>query len=215
MGYAFRSQLFQAFAHIPGYTDWLNNDADMVPAYRYVKRVLKLLQWRCPPYRWRLKNPAHMLFIDALNEVFPDARFWMTHRDIARVIPSCADLYLELTQAFTDAVDKPGLGTINADCWELGLRRLIAFRDGGEEHRFFDVDFSSLQRDPYPVLERLYAFLGEELTDETRDHIEAWRRENPRDKHGDHRCDAADFGLDDNALRQRFRFYMDRFGERE
>ena len=213
MGYTFRSQLFQAFAHIPGYTHWLNHDADMVPAYRYVKRVLKLLQWRCPPYRWRLKNPAHMLFIDALNEVFPDARFWMTHRDIARVIPSCADLYLELTQAFTDEVDKTYLGRVNADCWELGMRRLIAFRDGGEEHRFFDVDFAPFQKDPYPILERLYAFLAEELTTETRDHIEAWRRENPRNKHGDHRCDAADFGLDDDTLRKRFRFCTDRFGE--
>jgi hypothetical protein len=212
MGYAFKSQLFQAFAHIPGYTDWLNHRADMVPAYRYVKRVLKLLQWRCPPHRWRLKNPAHMLFIDALDAVFPDARFWMTHRDVAKVIPSCADLYLELTQAFTDHVDKPWLGQVNADCWELGMRRLIAFRDAGQEHRFFDVHFAPFQQDPYPILERLYAFLGEELTGETRDRMEAWRRASPRDKHGDHRYDAADFGLDIGALRERFRFYADRFG---
>ncbi len=84
MGHDFKSQIFQAFAHIPSYVDWLTHEADLVPTYRYVKRVLKLLQWHCPPTRWRLKNPTHSLFIDALVQVFPDARFWMTHRDVTQ-----------------------------------------------------------------------------------------------------------------------------------
>lgn len=212
MGFTFKTQLFQAFAHIPSYMHWLNHDADMVPAYAYVKRVLKLLQWRCPPYRWRLKNPAHILFITALDEVFPDARYWMTHRDIASVIPSGADLYLELHQAFADDVDKAYLGRLHAEVWELGMRRLIAFRDAGRDHRFFDVHFAPFQRDPMPVLERLYAFLGEELTAGARARMDAWRRDTPREKNGDHRYDPADFGIDIDRLRERFRFYSDRFG---
>jgi len=82
MGYDFKSQIFQPFAEVPSYVDWLVNRADLVPTYRYVKRVLKLLQWRWPTTRWRIKNPSHILFIDALNQVFPDARFVMTHRDV-------------------------------------------------------------------------------------------------------------------------------------
>src|SRR5882724_8028081 len=66
MAYDFKSQLFLPFAQVPRYAEWLHTQADLVPTYRYVKRVLKLLQWRCPPKRWRLKNPAHILFIDAL-----------------------------------------------------------------------------------------------------------------------------------------------------
>jgi len=110
MAYDFKSQLFQAFARVPGYVAWLTYEADLVPTYRYVRRVLKLLQWRCPPRRWRLKNPSHILFIDALDQVFPDARFWMTHRDIAEVVPSVADVYLELSQAYSDDVDRNWLG---------------------------------------------------------------------------------------------------------
>ena len=98
MGYDFKSQFFQAFAHVPSYVDWLIHKADLVPTYRYVKRVLKLLQWRWPKTSWRLKNPSHSMFITALNEEFPDARFVMTHRDVAEVIPSVADLYLGITQ---------------------------------------------------------------------------------------------------------------------
>jgi hypothetical protein len=211
MAYDFKSQLFLAFAQLPSYTQWLIHEADLVPTYRYVKRVLKLLQWRCPPTRWRLKAPTHTLFIDALVKVFPDARFWMTHRDIASVIPSVADLYFEMARAFSDDVDKTYLGRVNVDMWELGLRRLIAFRDGDENQRFFDIHFAPFQRDPFPILGELYRFIGEELTDEARTRMRSWRQNTPRDKHGTHSYAASDFGIDPGRLRQQFRFYSDRF----
>jgi sulfotransferase family protein len=212
MGYDFKSQLFQASARIPSYADWLNHKADLVPTYRYVKRVLKLLQWRCPPNRWRLKNPSHSLFITALAEVFPDARYWVTHRDIASVLPSVADLYLEMSKAFSNEVDKTWLGQLTTDFCELGMRRMITFRDAGNDHRFFDIHFAPFQQDPFPDLEKLYEFLGEQLTAQTRTRMQAWRRDTPRDKHGEHSYDAADFGIDLALLRERFRFYSDRFG---
>lgn len=211
MGYDFKTQLFQASAHIPTYVEWLNHKADLVPTYSYVKRVLKLLQWHCPPTRWRLKNPSHIVFIDALAEVFPDARFWMTHRDIANVIPSVADLYYELSKVFCDDVDKSYLGRLNTDWCELGMRRLIAFRDAGHDDRFFDVHFAPFQQDPFPTLARLYQFLGEDFTAQARARMEAWRRNTPRDKHGAHSYDAGDFAIDLEQLRERFRFYTSRF----
>jgi hypothetical protein len=207
----FKTHLFQAQAQIPSYSDWLNNSADLVPTYRYVKRVLKLLQWRCPPQRWRLKNPSHIVFIDALDEVFPDARFWMTHRDVAAVIPSSADLYYELARAFSNEIDKVYLGKLNADTWELGMRRLIAFRNAGSEHRFFDVHFAPFQKDPFPVIQGLYDFIGEEFTAEARAKMEKWREQTPRGKHGEHHYDPAAFGLNVGMLRERFRFYSDHF----
>lgn len=211
MGYDFKSQLFQAFAQVPSYVEWLNHRADLVPTYRYVRRVLKLLQWRCPPRRWRLKNPGHTLFIEALVQVFPDARFWMTHRDIASVIPSVTDLYYELHKAYSDQVDKAALARTNIECWELGMRRTIAFRDAGHEGRFFDIQFAAFQEDPLPIIARLYDFLGEEFTPEARVRMEAWRADTPRDKHGSHHYEAADFGIDAAALRERFGFYAERF----
>jgi hypothetical protein len=212
MGYDFKSQLFQATAHIPTYVEWLNYTADLEPTYRYVKRVLKLLQWHCPPRRWRLKNPSNIVFIDALVRVFPDARFWMTHRDIASVVPSVADLYYELHRAFSDHVDKPYLAKMNTEWCEIGMRRVIAYRDAGNDHRFFDIHFAPFQKDPFPILGQLYDFLGEEFTAEARARMEAWRRATPRDKHGGHSYEAADFGIDLTQLRERFRFYTDRFG---
>ncbi|MDE2596751.1 MAG: sulfotransferase [Sphingomonadales bacterium] len=211
MGFDFKSQIFQAFVEIPSYVEWLNHRADLVPTYRYVKRVLKLLQWRCPPGRWRLKNPSHSLFIGALDQVFPDARFVMTHRDVASVIPSVADLYFELHKTYSDAVDLKAIGREASDFCELGMRRMMAFRDAGNDHRFFDIHFAPFQRDPFPILEQLYAFLGEELTEDARGRMEAWRRNTPRDA-GYQRTPMAEFGLDADVLRDRLRFYAERYG---
>ena len=97
MALDFRSLMFEGMALIPSYSAWLLQ-CDMEPAYRYHQRVLKLLQWRCPPKRWWLKSPAHMLSIDALDAVYPDARFVMTHRDVGKVLPSVCALYNTLAR---------------------------------------------------------------------------------------------------------------------
>ncbi|HEY9544791.1 MAG TPA: sulfotransferase [Solimonas sp.] len=211
MGYDFKSHLFQALWQVPSYAQWLNHEADLVPAYRYVKRVLKLLQWRCPPNRWRLKNPSHSVFIDALDQVFPDARYWMTHRDIGKVIPSVADLYRELMQVSSDDIDLHYLGALNSEWCERGMRKMIAFRDAGNEHRFFDIHFAPFQNDPLPIIAQLYDFLGEPLTQEARDRMLAWRRDTPRDQHGEHRYEVTEFGIESARLQERFRFYAERF----
>ncbi|HEY0958501.1 MAG TPA: sulfotransferase [Novosphingobium sp.] len=211
MAYDFKSQIFQASWRVPAYVEWLNYKADLEPTFRYLKRVMKFLQWRCPPNRWRLKNPSHSAFIDALDKVFPDARYAMTHRDVADVIPSVADLYFELHHINTDEPDKVWMGEIMTECCELGMRRMIEFRDRGNEDRFFDIHFAPFQKDPFPTMERLYAWLGEEYTSEARERMEMWRRNEPRGKHGSHDYDPADFGLDKRELRERFRFYSDRF----
>ena len=211
MGFNFVSQIFQASFHIPTYAEWLHHKADLEPTFQYVKRVLKLLQWRCPPRRWRLKNPTYSMFIDALDKVFPDARYCMTHRDVANVIPSVADLYFEMHKPHTDTVDKQWLGAINVEFCDLGMRRMIDFRDRGNESRFFDIHFAPFQKDPFPTLEKLYDFLGEEFTPEARAKMKAWRENTPRDKHGRHEYNPADFGLTTAGLREQFRYYTERF----
>lgn len=217
MGMDFKAQIFQAMHQVPSYVHWLHHEADLKPTYVWLKRVLKLLQWRCPSVRgphthWRLKNPSHILWIDDLDAVFPDARYWMTHRDPADVIPSVADLYYEYTKPFTAAVDKAWLGAINIEYCELGMNRVMAFRDRGNDAKFFDIKFAEFQRDPWPSIEALYAWLGEELTPEARAGMERWRAETPPDLHGKRTIDPADFGLDKDELRARFAFYRQHFG---
>jgi hypothetical protein len=208
MAHDFKSMLFGAYAQVPDYSEWLNHKADLVPTYRYVKRVLKLLQWHCPPTRWRLKNPNHAQFITALDQVFPDARYWMTHREVASVIPSVTELYFELAKGLSDYADRQYTNRSCQDWTELVVRRAIAFRDAGNDHRFFDIHFAPFQQNPFPILEDLYRFLGEPFTEEAQRRMEIWRRNSPREKL---EYDPAAFSIDLDRVRERFRFYSDRF----
>ncbi|HVM64300.1 MAG TPA: sulfotransferase, partial [Acidimicrobiales bacterium] len=206
----FKSQLFEGSARIPGYHDWLFA-CDMEPAYRYHERVLKLLQWRCPPTRWWLKTPSHMHAVDAFDRVYPDARFVMTHRDIASVIPSVCAVMFTLSRTLTDEPDPRYWGRHNTELWDVALHRTMAFRDGGAEPRFFDIGFADMQAAPIDAVRRLYEWLGEELTPVAEGRMAEWWDANSRERHGAHRYSPEDYGLDVDALRARFRFYTERF----
>jgi hypothetical protein len=206
----FKSQLFEGSARIPSYHDWLFA-CDMEPAYRYHQRVLKLLQWRCPPTRWWLKTPSHMHAPEALDRVYPDARFVMTHRDIASVIPSVCAVMFTLSKPLTEDPDPAYWGRHNTEMWDVALHRAMAFRDAGAEHRFFDIGFGDMQVDPIGAVRRLYEWLGEELTPVAGGRMAEWWDANSRERQGARRYNAEEFGLDTDALRARFRFYTERF----
>jgi hypothetical protein len=206
----FRSVIFAALGDNRAYDTWLAG-CDMVPAYRYHERVLKLLQWRFPTRPWRLKSPAHMAWIDALVEVYPDARFVMTHRDVAEVIPSLVSL-LDATSEHLRTGPLPAeFAEHQTEFWHGAIRTALSYRDDGNEHRFFDIGFSEMRPDPLPALRRLYAWLHVELTDDVAARMASWWRANPADKQGTHEYRPEDYGIDLDDLRTRFAFYNDRF----
>lgn len=211
MAFDFRSQVYEGMALLPSYTEWLLS-CDMEPAYRYHERVLRLLQWRCPPTRWWLKSPAHMTSIDALDAVYPDARFVMTHRDIGAVLPSVCAVKAALSGPLTDSVDRLALGRHEHDLWLESLRRLMAFRDAGHEHRFFDLGFADVQRAPVEAMARLFAAMGDDLTADTRAAMTAWWATNEAERRPAAPVDAHDYGIGLDALREEFAFYHERFG---
>jgi Sulfotransferase family len=205
----FKFHAYEAFLHVPSYIEWVNSaSCDMESAYRYHKRVLKLLQWRCPPRRWSLKTPSHMLYIDALHKVYPDARFVMTHRDPARVLPSLADLLCALRRGILEDPMPRWVGPHIAREWTLALQRMIELRDRIGEQRFFDLAHRAITSDPMAEIRRLYGWLGWEFGAETSARMGAWQAKNIR---GTRRLRPEDFGLEESSMRQQFRFYTDRF----
>jgi len=211
MAFEFRSLIFEGMSLIPSYTSWLLQ-CDMEPAYRYHRRVLKLLQWRCPPDRWWLKTPAHMLSIEALDAVYPDARFVMTHRDVGKVLPSVCALYSTLSSVLTERPDPTAIGTHNCELWRTALERLIDFRDHGNGDRFVDLSFDAVQRDPIGQVARLYDDLGDDLSVVARRRMQDWWAENSKDRSGPGSYSAEAFGIDPAVIAGQFAFYYERFG---
>jgi Sulfotransferase family len=77
--HAFRSLRFETIYHVPSYKRWLQQ-AGHVQGYRTHRRFLQhLLGPRT--MRWVLKCPDHVFAMEALREVYPDARVIFTHRD--------------------------------------------------------------------------------------------------------------------------------------
>jgi hypothetical protein len=184
----------------------------MAPAYRYHRRTLQLLQWRCPPETWHLKTPVHMLSMDALNETYPDARFLWTHRDPAEVMGSVCDLIGYCRSWVSDRDDSAELGEQQLGIWTEALRRAIAFRDKVGESRFADIKHADLGTDPVGAFARAYDALGLAMSGAARTAITTWADDHHRGDHGEHVFDLSHFGLDATSVRNEFAFYLDRFG---
>ncbi len=210
MALEFRSQLFIAFAQIPSYAEWLNN-TDMTSCYEYEKRALKLLQWRRPEQPWRLKAPTHLLYLEHLNRVFPDARFVMTHRDPTDVMLSVINVYTDIVHYFTDHMDPGYLAELNINMWSEGMRRALAFREQGNNHeRFFDIHFQAMHDDPVAEVRRLYEWLGEPVTDEFSQGIRNWWQENTQNREAAGDRKSHDYGVDLDQVRPLFATYTQR-----
>ena len=207
MALDFKTHIFQAFAQIPSYSSWLL-DADLGSTYAYERRVLQLLQWGCPERPWRLKCPTHLLFLNDLDSAFPEARFVMTHRDPTDVIPSVCTVYADIVASFTDHVDLEYLGRLNVEHWSVGMQRALAFRDGGADHRFFDIDFRAMQADPVGEVTALYDWLGQPVTDEFAAGMRQWWQQNAENREPGDAADPARFGLDLDAMRPLFAEYV-------
>jgi hypothetical protein len=209
MALDFKTHIYQAFAKIPTYSAWLL-DADLTSTYLYERRVLKLLQWGEPTRPWRLKTPAHVLFLAYLDRAFPDARFVMTHRDPTDVILSVADVYADIAGVFTDHLDRPYLGRLNVEHWSVGMERVMKFRDAGAAPRFYDIDFRAMQADPIGEVRALYAWLGEPVGEDFEAGMLRWWAENAENREPSTHPEPTTFGLDLDRVRPLFARYVAR-----
>ncbi len=209
MALDFKSHIFQSFAQIPTYSTWLVEKADLEPTLAYQRKVMKLLQWGEPTKEWRLKCPSHVLWLDAVDAAFPDARYVMTHRDPTDVILSVADLYADIVGSFTDHIDRPYIGRLNVEHWTLGMDRALEFRARGAEKRFYDIDFRAMQADPIGEVTGLYGWLAEPVTDEFEQRMQSWWTLAAAEREPSSRADPVEFGIHFDAVRPRFARYVE------
>lgn len=209
MALDFKSHLFQSFAQIPSYSEWLVTAADLQSTLAYQRRVMKLLAWGEPARPWRLKCPSHVLWLEALDAVFPDARYVMTHRDPTDVILSVADLYADIIGTFTDHLDRPYIGRLNVDQWSLGMQRALRFRADGAGDRFYDIDFRAMQADPIGEVRGLYAWLGEPVGDEFEHRMASWWAHAAAEREPSSHADPLTYDIDLDAVRPRFAEYVE------
>jgi hypothetical protein len=170
---------------------------------------MKLLQWGEPERPWRLKCPSHVLWLDALDAAFPDARFVMTHRDPTDVILSVADLYADIIGSFGTEIDRPYIGRLNVEHWSLGMDRALKFRAGGADDRFYDIDFRAMQDDPIGEVTGLYAWLGAPVGAEFEARMQSWWEHAAAEREPSSHADPVAFGIDFDEVRPLFAPYVE------
>jgi hypothetical protein len=211
MSQDFKSLSWEAITNVPSYSRWLLG-VDQRSAYEYHRSVLQVLQSGGVRGRWTLKSPHHALALDALTEVYPDARLVLLHRDPAVLCASVCSLIATLSGTFTDVDHTAYIAEHWPAMLEESVRRIDEFRSRRPGHPIVDVQYADLVRDPVQTVERIYAAVDDELDGAARDAVSRYAAAHPKGLRGAHQYDLSAFGLDAATLRERFAGYIDRYG---
>jgi hypothetical protein len=204
------SMFFETMAPMPTWRDYYRS-TDQTPAYEYLKRVLKVLQFLRGGERWVLKSPQHLEQFGPLSTVFPDATFVVTHRDPVSVTKSLTTMMTYLARINLETVDPKAVGGYWSDRLETMLRACVRDRELLPAARSIDVRFDEFMADDVAMVERIYAIAGQPFTSDVKGAMDAFMESHPRGRHGGVVYDLSQFGLDEEERRTTLRFYVDRF----
>jgi hypothetical protein len=196
--YAFVSMQLNTIFHVPSYTRWLEQKADHTAVYRFHRRFLQYLQWRCPRERWVLKSPAHLWQIEALMREYPEAKLVQTHRDPLKIVSSLASMIPTLRSAYATDIDPLAVAREWSENCASALNASLASRRAGTVRpgQVVDIQFRDFMHDPVGEVRRVYALFDLPFSDRYEEAIRAYIAANPADKHGGHRHRFEDTGLD-------------------
>ncbi len=205
---------FNAYAHVPGYMAWLHA-ADEKPAYDYLKRALRFLQWQkrqrgITAKRWVLKAPHHLLRMALLLREFPGAQVIQTHRDPVETIPSIASFIHTLWSIYGANADPVAAGHEWSALMARAFQHTMAVREKMPA-QFFDVRFIDTVQRPFDVIRAIYTHAGVPLSKQAEQAMQVWLADNRRDTRTAHDYDAAEFGLSEAQIRADFAEYRARY----
>jgi len=208
----FRSDTWSGNHHVPAYLDWLVR-SDMGVAYRFHRRLLQLLQWRCPGERWVLKAPSHLGSLPSLFATYPDARVVIIHRDPMKVLPSLMSLMATLLYLRSDEWRHAELTARLSWAYPMLFDHVTALRDGGSlpAPQIHDVRYHDLMTDPVETLAALYRWLELDFTPAHEARARAHLAARPKDRHRAHAYSFDQLDLDADDVRASFAGYLARY----
>lgn len=209
MEYSLLSDVPEATLKLPSYSSWLN-EQDLMPAYRYLKVLLQILDWQNPAARWVLKTPAHLGHLDELLTVFPEAKIIQTHRDPARITASFSSMLAHGYGVFSDDVDAEALARhwLNKNAAMVSRAMLTRAQ---HPNAFIDVHYADLMQNPLQQIERIYEHADLDLSPQAREAMQVSMQSNKKDRHGKHSYSLDDFGLSSVDIDSAYGHYRDQF----
>jgi hypothetical protein len=209
----FASYQWEWLAFVPEFRDHYLA-SDQTPHYRYMRQVLQIIAHQFPgEQRWMLKSNQHSEQLPALLTTYPDATVVMIHRDPVATLQS---LLTMRGLAFKASRKVPDIDThveYWADRMERMLRSYVRDRHVVPRDQLVEVMFADVVADDVRVASHVLERAGLPSSEESVADMRAYMAEHPRGRGGRVVYDLqGDFGLDPDALGERFRFYTDEFG---
>lgn len=205
---------FMVMGRITGYAQYMAA-ADLEPAYRYHKRILKLLQWKNPRKQWILKNSANLDELTTVLKVYPDVCLVWPHRDPTKSLASTVSLIGSMLWAGTD--DPFGEAFLDQYMDPKGaaerLNSVIDLIETGviPEGRIYNLLYRDLIANPTGTAARIHEFFNLPFDEKSRAALKHYIRENPRSKRPPHKISAETRASVDKE-RAFFKRYIDYFG---
>jgi Sulfotransferase family len=210
----FMQLMFLAVANVPSYVEWIYRQ-DWDAAYRYYRKMLQFVQWQngTSGIPMLLKGPSHTPHMDLLHKYFPDAKFVQIHRDPVTCVASMSKVVWMLHQV----QPVPGLDRIE-DSTRMQvlyqghcLRENLRIRTEHPEISIEDYYYEDVRDDAAGLADKIFAFWGLHLSEESKQRMCAWEGRNTQHKLGRFQYTVAESGLDVAAYKASIRTYLDRF----
>jgi len=188
---------------------WFSEESNQLASMKWHKRFLQYLgSGGVTGTRWLLKTPVHLMRIEELFNVYPDACVIMTHRDPKKVIPSASSLISSVRSLYSDHEDPARSGDEQKTLWSQYFNSSIESRNKlNKEDQIIDIKFEDFVQDQIKTVERIYDHFNWSLSAEARSKMLQFLNNNPKGKHGDHVYALADFDLTDTQIEETFKEY--------
>lgn len=213
LGQLFSSTMIEGTYHVPSFAQWLTAH-DRERPYRDLKRILQALQWQDPTRagkQWVLKTPGHLMALEAIERIFPEALIVMTHRDPVETIPSYCSMELALYRMVSERIGARDV----AEFWVPRLQQLLDMFMAARRHmgadRFIDIRYRDLVQQPVEMGTRVLTAANIDVTPKIRAGMETWIEANRREDRAPHRYTLEDFGLTEADINARFGEYRARY----
>jgi hypothetical protein len=205
---------FSMTSPVPSYVDFMVRRG-VLPAFRYEKRVLKLLQWKNPRRHWVLKSPDATRGMLEAMQVYPDVTIVWPHRDPVKALASTINTLGTLAWTRTDRPLRAGSFEFVTDpnaCAAMLCAPIAQIESNPQLARqLCHVQYNDFLRTPIEVVQRIYGTAGRSLSDAARRAMLRYMEDYPRAVRPAHRYD---LGTKDEIARDRkcFRRYQEYFG---
>ncbi|KAL7712365.1 Sulfotransferase [Entamoeba marina] len=146
-----------------------------------------------------------------------------SHREPVENIKSAILLYYSIRQRNPHELGFDDIKWLNDTIINYNvvmLKNSVAVRDQWIKEnperakRIYDLSFTKLTKDPVGTMKDIYKYFGMKYTDEYEQRIKnIIENDHPQKEHGRKKHDESKYTFDENEVREKFKFYYDRFSE--